>query len=73
MKGYDIHRYARIVAVADVFDALSHKRCYKDAWPIEQITAHLRDVSGHHLDPQYVELLIANMDKVLDINRRWPD
>ena len=73
LKGYDIHRYARIVAVADVFDALSHKRCYKDAWPIEQITAHLRDVSGHHLDPQYVELLIANMDKVLDINRRWPD
>ena len=73
LKGHDIHRYARIVAVADVFDALSHKRCYKDAWPIEQITAHLRDVSGHHLDPQYVELLIANMDKVLDINRRWPD
>jgi len=73
LKGYDIHRYARIVAVADVFDALSHKRCYKDAWPIEQVTAHLRDVAGHHLDPQYVELLIANMDKALDINRRWPD
>ena len=73
LKGYDIHRYARIVAVADVFDALSHKRCYKDAWPIEQVTAHLRDVAGSHLDPQYVELLIDNMDKALDINRRWPD
>jgi response regulator RpfG family c-di-GMP phosphodiesterase len=73
LKGYDIHRYARIVAVADVFDALSHKRCYKDAWPVEQVTAHLREVSGHHLDPQYVELLIANMDKAVDINRRWPD
>ncbi|MDB5917718.1 MAG: hypothetical protein JWR40_1952 [Massilia sp.] len=73
LKGYDIHRYARMVAVADVFDALSHKRCYKDAWPIEQVTAHLREVSGHHLDPQYVELLIANMDKAVDINRRWPD
>ena len=38
LKGHDIHLYARIVAVADVFDALSHKRCYKDAWPMEQVT-----------------------------------
>lgn len=73
LKGNDIHLYARIVAVADVFDALSHKRCYKDAWPVEQVTAHLREVSGHHLDPVYVELLIANIDKAIDINRRWPD
>lgn len=73
LKGHDIHLYARIVAVADVFDALSHKRCYKDAWPVEQVTAHLREVSGHHLDPVYVELLIANIDKAVDINKRWPD
>lgn len=73
LKGHDIHLYARIVAVADVFDALSHKRCYKDAWPVEQVTAHLREVAGHHLDPVYVELLIANMDKAVDINNRWPD
>ena len=73
LKGDEIHRYARIVAVADVFDALSHKRCYKDAWPIEQVTAHLRDVAGSHLDPHYVELLIEHMDKAIDINRRWPD
>jgi response regulator RpfG family c-di-GMP phosphodiesterase len=73
LKGHDIHRYARIVAVADVFDALSHKRCYKDAWPIEQVMAHLRDVAGHHLDPEYVELLIKNIDKAVEINRNWPD
>jgi response regulator RpfG family c-di-GMP phosphodiesterase len=73
LKGHDIHQYARIVAVADVFDALSHKRCYKDAWPMAQVVAHLREVSGHHLDPVYVELLIANIDKAVDINRRWPD
>ncbi len=73
LKGHDIHLYARIVAVADVFDALSHKRCYKDAWPVEQVTAHLREVAGHHLDPVYVELLIANIDKAVDINKRWPD
>jgi len=73
LKGAHIHRYARIVAVADVFDALSHKRCYKQAWPIDQVIAHLREVSGHHLDPLYVELLIKNMDKAVGINERWPD
>ncbi|HEU5434828.1 MAG TPA: HD domain-containing phosphohydrolase [Telluria sp.] len=73
LKGEGIHRYARIVAVADVFDALSHSRCYKDAWPIAQVTEHLREVAGHHLDPHYVELLIANMDKAVDINNSWPD
>ena len=73
LKGLEIHQYARIVAVADVFDALSHKRCYKDAWPIEQVVGHLREVAGHHLDPHYVELLIANIDQAVDINKRWPD
>jgi len=71
--GENIHKYARIVAVADVFDALSHSRCYKDAWPIAQVTDHLREVAGRHLDPQYVEILIANMDKAVEINNRWPD
>jgi response regulator RpfG family c-di-GMP phosphodiesterase len=73
LKGEDIHPYARLVAVADVFDALSHKRCYKDAWPVEQVTEYLREQAGHHLDPRYVELLIQNMDKALEINRNWPD
>ena len=73
LKGANIHRYARIVAVADVFDALSHKRCYKEAWPIDEVVAHLRAVSGQQLDPLYVELLIKNIDKAVDINERWPD
>ncbi|AKU22717.1 DUF3369 domain-containing protein [Massilia sp. MB5] len=73
LKGENIHLYARIVAVADVFDALMHKRCYKDAWPVEQVIGHLREVAGHHLDPKYVELLIQNMDRALAINERFPD
>jgi response regulator RpfG family c-di-GMP phosphodiesterase len=73
LKGEAIHPYARIVAVADVFDALSHKRCYKDAWPAAKVTEHLREVAGHHLDPHYVDLLIRNMDKALAINEQWPD
>ncbi len=73
LKGDDIHKYARIVAVADVFDALSHKRCYKEAWPIDQVVAHLREVAGKHLDPQFVDLLVKNIDRAVEINRRWPD
>ncbi|MGZ9045629.1 MAG: DUF3369 domain-containing protein [Telluria sp.] len=73
LKGEAIHKYARIVAVADVFDALSHKRCYKEAWPMDQVVGHLREVAGRHLDPQYVELLIQNIDKAQEINANWPD
>ncbi|MGO4475806.1 HD domain-containing phosphohydrolase [Massilia sp. 2TAF26] len=73
LKGDQIHPYARIVAVADVFDALTHERCYKEAWPIEQVRDYLREVAGHHLDPHYVDILVKNLDKADDINRRWPD
>jgi response regulator RpfG family c-di-GMP phosphodiesterase len=73
LKGEAIHEYARIVAVADVFDALMHKRCYKDAWPVEQVLAHMREVAGQHLDPKYVELMVKNIDKALAINDRFPD
>jgi response regulator RpfG family c-di-GMP phosphodiesterase len=73
LVGHNIHKYARIVAVADVFDALSHKRCYKEAWPVEEVTTHLREVAGHHLDPVYVEHLIQNMDRAQEIIKRWPD
>ena len=73
LQAEQIHPYARIVAVADVFDALTHARCYKEAWPIEQVRDYLREVAGHHLDPHYVDILIKNIDKAADINRRWPD
>jgi len=73
LKGEEIHKYARIVAVADVFDALMHKRCYKEAWPIDKVTAYLREVAGQHLDPIYVDLLVKHIDEALAINQRFPD
>jgi response regulator RpfG family c-di-GMP phosphodiesterase len=73
LKGEDIHLYARIVAVADVFDALMHKRVYKDAWPVERVIDYLREVAGKHLDPRFVELLIENVDEALAITARLPD
>jgi response regulator RpfG family c-di-GMP phosphodiesterase len=73
LQGTDIHVYARIVAVADVFDSLMHARCYKPAWELESAVEYLRDVSGTHLDPGLVELLLANIDKALEINAKYRD
>jgi response regulator RpfG family c-di-GMP phosphodiesterase len=73
LKGADIHPYARIVAVADVFDALTHERVYKKAWPIEQVRSYMQEVAGQHLDPYYVDILLRNLDKAAEINQRWPD
>ena len=73
LRGANIHPYARIVAVADVFDALSHSRCYKEAWPLDKVADYMREVAGTHLDPHYVDILIRNMDKAAEINEKLPD
>ncbi|WP_448566794.1 HD domain-containing phosphohydrolase [Thalassotalea ganghwensis] len=73
LKGDEIHIFARIVAVADVFDALTHKRCYKDAWPMKEVLGYLNESKGKHLDPKIVELLIENIEKVTDINQQFTD
>jgi response regulator RpfG family c-di-GMP phosphodiesterase len=73
LTGEQIHLHARIVAVADVFDALSHARCYKPAWPLPDVLNYIRDVSGTHLDPVIVEALFANLDAALAVNARYPD
>jgi putative two-component system response regulator len=54
LSGEDIPFVARIVAVADVYDALISKRPYKEAWPPEKAIAELRRLSGSHLDPEIV-------------------
>ena len=54
LAGDAIHLYARIIAVADVFDVLSHVRCYKPAWPIAEVLTYLRDAGGSHLDARIV-------------------
>ncbi|MEP6485461.1 MAG: HD domain-containing phosphohydrolase [Rudaea sp.] len=64
LRGEDISIYARIVAVADVFDALISERPYKQAWPVEEAVAYVRDQSGKHFDPTCVEALFRDMDQV---------
>lgn len=72
LSGDAIHIYARIIAVADVFDALGHARCYKEAWPIDEVVAYLKGASGTHLDARIVNLLLDNLDAALAINARFP-
>ena len=67
LKGDDIHIFGRIVALADVFDALTHKRQYKDAWTINDAIDYIKDNSGSHFDPSLVKILVDNLPEFLDI------
>jgi putative two-component system response regulator len=67
LSGHDIHIYGRIVAIADVFDALTHKRCYKDAWPVDESVKYLNEGSGKHFDPELVQILNDNLKEFVAI------
>jgi putative two-component system response regulator len=70
IAGEAIPLFARIVAVADVFDALSSKRAYKDAWPREKITAFFREEAGKHFDPTLATLLVEHQSEAEEIRAR---
>ncbi len=73
LKGEDIPLTGRIVAIADVFDALTSVRPYKAAWSVEEALELLRRESGKHFDPQLVELFLGCMPEVLAIKARWAE
>jgi len=72
-KGEEIPIEARIVAVADVFDALTSARPYKSAWSLESVLEHMEQLSGKHFDPECFEALRAQLDKVMKIQGMLPD
>ena len=69
LKEEEIHIYGRIVALADVFDALTHKRVYKDAWSIDKAVEYIKEHKGTQFDPLLVELFEANIDEFLSISK----
>ena len=71
LKGEEIPHEGRIVAIADVFDALTSVRPYKRAWTVEEAIEAMRRDSGKHFDPQLVELFIANLPAMLEIKEQW--
>ncbi len=73
LKGKEIPLSARIVAVADVFDALSHKRCYKEAWTIEDAFSEIQADSGKHFDPEVVLAFMQVRDRISAIQLAFPD
>jgi putative two-component system response regulator len=62
LKGEDIHIYGRIVAIADVLDALTHKRSYKQQWSFEDAARYIIDLSGKKFDPRLVQLFEENLE-----------
>ncbi|MGD0961636.1 MAG: HD domain-containing phosphohydrolase [Methylomonas sp.] len=71
LAGTDIPESARIVAVADVFDALATRRPYKDAWPVEKALATIREGAGKHFDPEIVACFLDNWATLLEIRTEW--
>lgn len=63
LKKEEIPLAGRIVSVADVFDALTHKRPYKEAWPIDRAREEMTAKSGQHFDPQAVEAFFKVLDR----------
>jgi putative two-component system response regulator len=57
-SGNSIPIEARCVAIADCFDALSHPRSYRDAWPLERVLENIREGRGSHFDPSLVDVLL---------------
>lgn len=61
LKGEEIHLLCRITALADVYEALRSKRCYKEAWSPERVAEMIAEQKGKHFDPQLAELLLQNI------------
>lgn len=73
LKGEEIHIFGRIVAVADVFDALGSERVYKKPWVINDILAYFKEERGKHFDPKLVDILFENLDEFLEIKEKFSD
>ncbi|OHD54531.1 MAG: hypothetical protein A2Y33_05035 [Spirochaetes bacterium GWF1_51_8] len=73
LKTENIPLSGRITAIADVFDALSNKRVYKPAFPLDKTFSILEEESGIHFDPKLIEVFLSVKDDVEDIYKRLKD
>ncbi len=71
--GLEIPLWARIVALADVYDALSSRRCYKEPWTEDMVLAELKSCSGTNFDPELTELFLSISDQMNAIRNNYPD
>jgi len=73
LRGENIPIEARIVAVADIFDALTSRRSYKNAWSNDDAFATLRRMAGSQIDQECVEALIARRVEIEEIQTRFKE
>lgn len=73
LKGEEIPIEARIVAVADVYDALTNKRPYKEAWSVDETLAYFKSQSGKHFDATIVSALLNAIDDVIALVKQWKE
>lgn len=71
--GNETNVMSRIAGLADVFDALGSKRCYKEPWPIEKIVDLIVGQKGKQFEPKLVDLLLANLDEIKMVRTLYPD
>ena len=73
LSGENINIFARAVAVADVFDALVSKRCYKKSWTPTQAREEILNQSGEQFDPHITKLFDEHFDEFLKVMEDYPD
>jgi len=73
LKGEEIPIEGRICALADVFDALTSKRPYKEAWSIEKAVEFIQSQKGKHFEPKLVDLLVAMLPKIVKIKEAFKE
>ena len=71
LRGEDIPLFARLVAVADVYDALTSRRSYKEPWSDERVAEFLRQESGRHFDPEIVEIALGLLPYFRSVRQRF--
>jgi HD-GYP domain-containing protein (c-di-GMP phosphodiesterase class II) len=72
-KGDEIPLFGRIVAIADVYDALASKRAYKEAWDEADIIKAMEQNAGQQFDPALIEVFFSSLDVLRSIQQRYPD
>ncbi|MES2261083.1 MAG: HD domain-containing phosphohydrolase [Pseudomonadota bacterium] len=73
LAGEEIPLEGRIVAIADVFDALTSARPYKEAWTVEDAVQYLEQQRGQHFDAALVDLFLAQLPAIREIRERWAE
>lgn len=67
----NIHLFSRITALADVFDALTQDRCYKEAWTLEKTVDYIKNESGKKFEPKLVEIFLDSIDEFEKIKQEY--